>query len=76
MANLIVPAPASNECSLGRLSLTKAGIGQRDRLVLSLCQEAGVPVAVTMAGGYGKDLAEMVGIQLQTVKIAATFSHS
>lgn len=56
---------------LGRLCLTKAGIGARDRLVLSRCREAGVPVAVTMAGGYGRSVAETVAIQLQTIQIAA-----
>ena len=56
---------------LGRLSLTAAGIAARDRLVLTACRQANVPVAVTMAGGYGKDLSEMIEIQLQTVRIAA-----
>ncbi|MFQ5420464.1 MAG: histone deacetylase, partial [Anaerolineae bacterium] len=58
---------------LGRLALTKAGIGRRDHLVLSMCREAGVPVGVTMAGGYGRNLSEMVDIQVQTVQIAASF---
>jgi len=55
---------------LGRLCLTKAGIGARDRFVLSRCQEAGVPVAVTMAGGYGRSIQETVAIQLQTIQMA------
>ncbi|MBE2221610.1 MAG: histone deacetylase [Anaerolineae bacterium] len=56
---------------LGRLCLTKAGIGERDRLVLSRCREAGLPVAVTMAGGYGRSIQDTVAIQLQTIQIAA-----
>ena len=56
---------------LGRLCLTKTGIGARDRLVLGRCRDAGVPVAVVMAGGYGRSIAETVAIQLQTVQIAA-----
>ncbi|MCA9873050.1 MAG: histone deacetylase [Anaerolineales bacterium] len=56
---------------LGRLCLTQAGVAARDRLVLGVCQSAGLPVAVTMAGGYGRSLAETVAIQLQTIQIAA-----
>ena len=59
---------------LGRLALTKSGIGFRDELVLSKCQEAEIPVGVVMAGGYGRNLSEMVDIQLQTVQIAASFA--
>ncbi|KAA3660800.1 MAG: histone deacetylase [Chloroflexi bacterium] len=59
---------------LGRLALTKSGIGFRDELVLSKCQEMEIPVGVVMAGGYGRNLSEMVDIQLQTVNIAASFS--
>ncbi|MCB8980732.1 MAG: histone deacetylase [Ardenticatenaceae bacterium] len=55
---------------LGRLSLTKTGIGARDQLVFTRCRQANVPVAVTMAGGYGIDIHETVDIQFQTVRIA------
>jgi acetoin utilization deacetylase AcuC-like enzyme len=55
---------------LGRLALTRAGIGARDRLVLTMCRQANLPVAVTMAGGYGIDIQETVDIQFQTVQIA------
>ncbi|PID85416.1 MAG: histone deacetylase [Chloroflexi bacterium] len=60
---------------LGRLCLTKEGIGKRDRLALAHCWEAGVSVAVTMAGGYGRSIHETVAIQLQTVQIAATIQN-
>jgi acetoin utilization deacetylase AcuC-like enzyme len=56
---------------LGRLCLTKAGIAARDRLVFAQCREAAVPVAVVMAGGYGRSIQETVAIQLQTIQIAA-----
>jgi acetoin utilization deacetylase AcuC-like enzyme len=56
---------------LGRLALTKAGLAARDRLVLSLCREAGLPVAVLMAGGYGRRVADTVAIHLGTVRTAA-----
>jgi acetoin utilization deacetylase AcuC-like enzyme len=56
---------------LGRLALTKEGLARRDRLVLSLCREKRLSVAVVMAGGYGRRVRETVAIHLQTVQIAA-----
>lgn len=53
---------------LGRLGLTFAGLAERDRMVLERCREAGLPVAVTMAGGYGQEIADTVRIHLQTVR--------
>jgi acetoin utilization deacetylase AcuC-like enzyme len=55
---------------LGRLSLTSAGIAQRDHLVLQTFVQQNIPVVVTMAGGYGRNIHETVAIQLQTIKIA------
>lgn len=54
---------------LGRLALTKAGLAARDRLVMTAVREAGLPVAVVMAGGYGRDIDETVDLYLQTVTI-------
>lgn len=56
---------------LGRLSLSKPGLAQRDRLVLESCMQVDVPVAVTMAGGYGHEVKDTVDIHFQTVSIAA-----
>ncbi len=56
---------------LGRLALTKAGLAERDRLVLSRCRAAGVPVAVTMAGGYAEPIDDTVEIHLETVRATA-----
>lgn len=56
---------------LGRLALTKAGLDARDRLVLSHCRREGVPVAVMMAGGYGRNIHDTVDIYYQTVVSAA-----
>ena len=55
---------------LGRLALSKDGLGRRDRLVFELCRAAHLPVAVTMAGGYAKDIQDTVGIHYQTLQIA------
>jgi len=60
--------------TLGRLSLSKAGLAERDRLVFSLCQQAGLPVAVVMAGGYARPIQDTVDIHFQTVHIATGLS--
>jgi acetoin utilization deacetylase AcuC-like enzyme len=56
---------------LGRLALTKEGLARRDRMVLEMCRQAGLPVAVVLAGGYGRRVEDTVDIHLQTVRIAA-----
>ncbi|MDP8901800.1 MAG: histone deacetylase [Actinomycetota bacterium] len=60
---------------LGRLSVTKAGLAERDRLVLEGCQERGIPVAVTMAGGYSEDVGDIVDVHFQSVGLAARMAH-
>jgi acetoin utilization deacetylase AcuC-like enzyme len=56
---------------LGGLALTKEGLAHRDRFVLDLCYRAGLPVAVVLAGGYGRHVEDTVDVHLQTVRIAA-----
>lgn len=56
---------------LGRMALTKAGLAERDRLVLARCRAAGLPTAVTMAGGYARDVRDTAEIHFQTVRLAA-----
>jgi acetoin utilization deacetylase AcuC-like enzyme len=56
---------------LGRLEVSKAGLAERDRLVYSLCQWAGLPVATVMAGGYAREIEDTVDIHLATVTLAA-----
>lgn len=55
---------------LGRLAVSKAGLADRDRLVLRYCRAAGLPVAVVMAGGYAPNIQDIVDIHFQTVKLA------
>lgn len=57
--------------TLGRLALTKEGLARRDELVFATCAAAGVPVAVAMAGGYARAVADTVAIHVQTVRLAA-----
>jgi acetoin utilization deacetylase AcuC-like enzyme len=59
---------------LGRLALTRAGLAARDRLVLSLCRQAGWRVAVRVGGDNRTQVEETVAIYLQTLQIAAEFA--
>lgn len=56
---------------LGRLALSKEGLSARDRLVFGGCAAQGIPVAVTMGGGYSGDVGDTVGIHFATVRVAA-----
>jgi acetoin utilization deacetylase AcuC-like enzyme len=57
---------------LGRLCVSKEGLAERDRLVLESCRERGIPVAVTMAGGYARDVEDTVDIHFQAIERAAS----
>lgn len=56
---------------LGRLALTKAGLAERDRMVYAACERFGLPVATVMAGGYARNISDIVDIHFQTISIAA-----
>lgn len=56
---------------LGRLKLTKPGLLARDRMVFDRCQANQLPVAITMAGGYAPNIADIVEIQSNTIREAA-----
>jgi len=55
---------------LGRLKLTKTGLAKRDRFVLEFARDNAIPVAVTMAGGYAHNVADIVDIHFNTVRTA------
>ncbi|MEB0013159.1 histone deacetylase [Glaciimonas sp. Gout2] len=56
---------------LGRLKLTLNGLARRDQMVFSAAGQRAIPLAVTMAGGYGKNIQDTVAVHLQTVALAA-----
>jgi acetoin utilization deacetylase AcuC-like enzyme len=56
---------------LGRLGVTKAGLLERDRLILQACSQSGIPVAVVMGGGYAPDIEDIVDIHHGTVSTAS-----
>lgn len=59
---------------LGRMRLTLDGLARRDAMVLSLCREVGIPVAVVVGGGYGRDIGVTVIAHVATVRVAASFA--
>jgi len=56
---------------LGRLKLSYDGLARRDLRVLDALAERRIPVALSMAGGYGHDLATTVAVQVSTLNLAA-----
>ena len=58
---------------LGKLNISKQGLAARDRMVIAMLREADLPVAVTMGGGYSRNIDDIVDIHFETVRIAATF---
>jgi len=55
---------------LGRFAMTKAGLARRDRFVFDCCRQAGLPVAITIAGGYARHVEDAIDIHVQTIRIA------
>jgi acetoin utilization deacetylase AcuC-like enzyme len=59
---------------LGRLKMTVAGLRRRDEIVLQRCRAVGVPVAISMSGGYASDIDAIVTIHANTVAVAASLA--
>jgi acetoin utilization deacetylase AcuC-like enzyme len=59
------------EDKLGGLRLSVEGLKARDRLVFDLALERGAAVAVSLAGGYARKLADTVTIHANTAHAAA-----
>ncbi len=58
---------------LGKMKLTFDGLARRDVMVLESCREIGLPVVVTVAGGYGKDIRDSVQVHVNTARICRGF---
>ena len=58
---------------LGRLEISKDGMRQRDELVFQYALDRRLPIAFSMAGGYGKEIKSTVDIHFQTIKTALQF---
>jgi len=61
---------------LGRLALTIDGLARRDQMVLQWCRRHQVPVAIAMAGGYAEDVAAIVQIHAQTLRLASQYQRT
>jgi acetoin utilization deacetylase AcuC-like enzyme len=55
---------------LGGLALSLDGLRERDRLVIHTALEAGVPVAIVLAGGYAESVEDTVTIHANTAEVA------
>jgi acetoin utilization deacetylase AcuC-like enzyme len=57
----------------GRLAVSKAGLIARDERVIGACTRRGVPIAISMAGGYGRVVADTVDVHVATIRVASRF---
>jgi acetoin utilization deacetylase AcuC-like enzyme len=58
---------------LGRLNVSTEGMRLRDAMVFQYALDRQLPVAFSMAGGYGKEIESTVDIHFQTIKTALQF---
>ena len=55
---------------LGHLHITTPGVLARDKMVLDMCKQKGLPVACVIGGGYQRDIAALVDVHLQLFRAA------
>ena len=60
---------------LGGLRLTREGLRERDRMVINAVRTAGIPLVVTLAGGYARRVDDTVSIHVATIQEAASAWH-
>ncbi|MEY4439542.1 MAG: hypothetical protein RIQ36_1006 [Pseudomonadota bacterium] len=58
---------------LGRLSLSFDGLEARDRRVFDWAWSKRIPLAFSMAGGYGREMADTVQAQVNTYRVAYAY---
>jgi acetoin utilization deacetylase AcuC-like enzyme len=56
---------------LGGLRLTRSGLLERDRVVIEAVRGSGVPLVVTLAGGYARRVEDTVAIHASSIEHAA-----
>jgi len=66
----VAGADPYREDQLGGLSLSIAGLKARDTLVFQLAKAQGIPVMVTYAGGYARNIEDTITIHSNTVVAA------
>ena len=55
---------------LGHLALTRAGCRQRDELVVRACRQRGLPLQISMGGGYSENIIDIVEAHANTFRVA------
>jgi acetoin utilization deacetylase AcuC-like enzyme len=60
---------------LGKLSISKDGMRQRDECVFQYGLDRQTPIAFSMAGGYGKEIESTVDIHFQTIQTALRYQQ-
>lgn len=66
----IAGADPYREDQLGGLALTIDGLQKRDRLVFEVAQARDIPVMITYAGGYARNVEDTVTIHVNTILAA------
>ena len=70
LISYVAGADPYREDQLGGLNLTIEGLKRRDQFVFHVAKTRGIPVMVTLAGGYAQDLNDTVTIHSNTVAAA------
>lgn len=60
---------------LGRMKLSFDGLEARDRRVFDWAWQRRIPLAMSMAGGYGRDIATTVQVQHNTWRVAVAYAR-
>ena len=66
----VAGADPYREDQLGGLKLTLEGLEKRDRLVFEKAGAKNIPVAVTLAGGYARNVEDTIAIHTTTIRLA------
>jgi acetoin utilization deacetylase AcuC-like enzyme len=61
---------------LGFLNVTLDGIRERDRWMLVTCQKRNIPIACVIGGGYRRNHADLVPIQMSLIEAAAKLKEA
>ena len=61
---------------LGLLNISTQGVFNRDKMVLDLCQQKGLPTACVIGGGYQRDIDALVKVHLQLYRAAGVFMET
>lgn len=55
---------------LGKLSLTREGCKERDRYVINLCKQNGIPLTISLGGSYSESIIDIVEAHCNTFRLA------